>query len=128
MTQDRYMEGYSAQQRGLDKMYKHDAAPRGTYWPGNSDDISVPEMKARGDIGTINELISKWEGELAQSFLMSNVRDAEALEQRMENERMEHNQIHDEREGVKARICDQYGELDVDSLVEVLHELGVKGW
>ena len=79
MTQDRYMEGYSAQQRGLDKMYKHDAAPRGTYWPGNSDDISVPEMKARGDLGTINELISKWEGELAQSFLMSKVRDAERV-------------------------------------------------
>ena len=45
------------------------AAPRGTYWPGNADDISVPEMRARGDLGTINELIGKWEGELAQAFL-----------------------------------------------------------
>lgn len=55
------------------------AAPRGTYWPGNADDISVPEMRARGDLGTINELIGKWEGELAQAFLMSNVRDAERV-------------------------------------------------
>ncbi len=55
------------------------AAPRGTYWPGNAEDISVPEMRARGDLGTINELISKWEGELAQAFLMSNVRDAERV-------------------------------------------------
>lgn len=87
MTQDRYMEGYSAQQRGLDKMYKHDA-------------------------GAV-EFNRGW--------------DAGALEQRMENERMEHNQIHEERGEVKARICDQYGELDVDALAEVLHELGVKG-
>ena len=55
------------------------AAPRGTYWPGNAEDISVPEMRARGDLGTINELIGKWEGELAQAFLMSNVRDAERV-------------------------------------------------
>jgi len=85
---DWYIEGYSAQQRGLEKMYKND------------------EGAAEFNLG--------W--------------DAGALEQRLENERMEHNQIHDEREGVRARICDQDGELDVDSLVEVLHELGVKGW
>ena len=55
------------------------AAPRGTYWPGNADDISVPEMRARGDLATINELISKWEGELSQAFLLSSVRDAERV-------------------------------------------------
>ena len=55
------------------------AAPRGTYFPGNAEDISVPEMRARGDLGTINELVTKWEGELAQAFLMSNVRDAERV-------------------------------------------------
>ena len=55
------------------------AAPRGTYWPGNADDISVPEMRARGDLGTINELIGKWEGELSQAFLLSSVRDAERV-------------------------------------------------
>ena len=54
--------------------------------------------------------------------------DAGALEQRLDNERMEHNQIYDELSVVKARICDQDGELDVEALAEVLHELGVRGW
>ena len=36
--------------------------------------------------------------------------------------------IHDARSEIVARICDQDGELDVDALAEVLHDLGVRGW
>jgi hypothetical protein len=55
------------------------AAPRGSYFPGNADDITVPDMKTRADLSTINDLISKWEGELAAGFLLSDVRDAERV-------------------------------------------------
>jgi hypothetical protein len=83
-----YIEGYSAQQLGLEKMHRH-------------------------DLGAV-EFNLGW--------------DAGALEQRVDNERMEHNQIYEEREIVKARICDQDGELDVEALADVLHELGIRGW
>jgi len=55
------------------------AAPRGTYWPGNAEDISIPEMRARGDLSTMIEVVSRWENELSQAFLKSTVRDAERV-------------------------------------------------
>ncbi len=55
------------------------AAPRGTYWPGNAEDISIPEMRARGDLSTMIEVVARWENELSQAFLKSTVRDAERV-------------------------------------------------
>ena len=41
---------------------------------------------------------------------------------------MTQGRLHDERSEIVDRICDQDGELDVESLAEVLHDLGVRGW
>jgi hypothetical protein len=55
------------------------SAPRGTYWPGNADDITVPDAKARGDLQTMIEVVARWENELSSAFLKSSVRDAERV-------------------------------------------------
>ena len=55
------------------------SAERGSYFAGNAEDISVPELKIRGDLDVIANIISKWESDLATVFLMSNVRDAERV-------------------------------------------------
>lgn len=41
-------------------------------------------------------------------------------------ERAAHLQANDERSEIVDRICDQDGELDVEALAEVLHDLGVR--
>ena len=56
-------------------------APRGSYQPGRKDDISVPDFPKRVEIQVMMEAVSKWERELAQSFLLNSagVRDAERV-------------------------------------------------
>lgn len=56
-------------------------AARGSYNPGRKDDISVPDFPKRIEIQIMMEAVSKWERELAQSFLLNSagVRDAERV-------------------------------------------------
>jgi hypothetical protein len=56
-------------------------AERGTYHQGNEGDITVPDIGKRGDIKIMMEAISKWERDLAQSFLLNTgaTRDAERV-------------------------------------------------
>ncbi len=55
------------------------AAPRGSYFPGNEGDITVPELGKRGDLQVMMQALQKWEQDLSQSFLLSSVRDAERV-------------------------------------------------
>lgn len=54
-------------------------SPRGSYFPGNEGDITVPDMAKRGDLSVMMSAIDKWENDLSQAFLMSRVRDAERV-------------------------------------------------
>jgi len=54
-------------------------SPRGAYFSGNGEDITVPEVGIRGDLETIAGILSKWENDLSSVFLMSAVRDAERV-------------------------------------------------
>ena len=54
-------------------------APRGQYFAGNGEDITVPEINLRGDLDTIAQIVQKWESDLSTVFLMSSVRDAERV-------------------------------------------------
>jgi len=55
------------------------AAKRGSYFAGNKDDVTVPELTKRGDLEVIMASIEKWENDLKEGFLMSNVRNAERV-------------------------------------------------
>lgn len=55
------------------------ASPRGSYFPGNEGDITVPELGKRNDLGVMMQAIQKWEQDLSQAFLLSSVRDAERV-------------------------------------------------
>ena len=55
------------------------AAPRGSYFPGNEGDITIPELGKRGDLSVMMQAIQKWEQDLSQAFLLSSVRDAERV-------------------------------------------------
>ncbi len=55
------------------------SSPRGSYFPGNEGDITVPELGKRGDLQVMMQAIQKWEQDLSQAFLLSSVRDAERV-------------------------------------------------
>lgn len=55
------------------------AAARGSYHVGNGEDITVPDVKARNDLQVLVDLVQDAENELAQVFLISNVRQAERV-------------------------------------------------
>ena len=91
------------------------AAPRGTYWPGNADDISVPEMRARNDLSTMVDLVSKWEGELSQIFLMSNVRDAERVT--AQEIRMVANELESSFGGLYSQLAVSWQQKEADFVI-----------
>lgn len=88
------------------------AAPRGTYWPGNADDISVPEMRARNDLSTMIDIVGKWEGELSRIFLMSDVRDAERVT--AQEIRMVANELESSFGGLYSQLAVQWQQKEAD--------------
>ena len=88
------------------------AAPRGTYWPGNADDISVPEMRTRGDLSTMIEVVGKWEAELDAAFLMSSVRDAERVT--AVEIRMKANELESSFGGLYSQLAQKWQQKEAD--------------
>lgn len=104
------------------------AAPRGTYWPGNADDISIPEFRARGDLSTMIEVISRWEGELSASFLKSTVRDAERVT--AQEIRMVANELESAFGGLYSQLAMSWQQKEADyaiSKVDFAKEVGDLG-
>jgi len=104
------------------------AAPRGTYWPGNADDISIPEMRARGDLSTMIEVVSRWENELSQAFLKSTVRDAERVT--AQEIRMVANELESAFGGLYSQLAMDWQQKEADfaiSQVDLAKEIGALG-
>lgn len=104
------------------------AAPRGTYWPGNADDISVPEMRARGDLATMVDVVRKWESELSQIFLMSSVRDAERVT--AQEIRMVANELESSFGGLYSQLAMSWQQKEADFViaqVDFAKEVGTIG-
>ena len=104
------------------------SAPRGTYWPGNADDISVPEMRARNDLSTMIEVVGRWEGELSQAFLMSNVRNAERVT--AEEIRMQANELESSFGGLYSQLAQSWQQKEAEfaiSKVDFAKEIGSIG-
>ena len=104
------------------------AAPRGSYWPGNADDISIPEMRARGDLSTMIEVVSRWEGELSAAFLKSTVRDAERVT--AQEIRMVANELESAFGGLYSQLAMSWQQKEADyaiSQVDFSKEVGSLG-
>ena len=104
------------------------SAPRGTYWPGNADDISIPEMRARGDLSTMIEVVSRWESELSQAFLKSTVRDAERVT--AQEIRMVANELESAFGGLYSQLAMSWQQKEADyaiSKVNFSKEVGDMG-
>lgn len=104
------------------------AAPRGTYWPGNADDISIPEMRARGDLATMIEVVARWEAELSQAFLKSTVRDAERVT--AQEIRMVANELESAFGGLYSQLAMSWQQKEADyaiSKVDFNKEVGDLG-
>ena len=104
------------------------AAPRGTYWPGNAEDISIPEMRARGDLSTMIEVVSRWENELKEAFLKSTVRDAERVT--AQEIRMVANELESAFGGLYSQLAMDWQQKEADfaiSQVDLAKEIGALG-
>ena len=104
------------------------AAPRGTYWPGNADDISIPEMRARGDLSTMIEVVSRWENELKEAFLKSTVRDAERVT--AQEIRMVANELESAFGGLYSQLAMDWQQKEADyaiAQVDLAKEIGALG-
>ena len=104
------------------------AAPRGTYWPGNAEDISIPEMRARGDLSTMIEVVARWEAELSQAFLKSTVRDAERVT--AQEIRMVANELESAFGGLYSQLAMSWQQKEADyaiSKVDFNKEVGALG-
>jgi len=104
------------------------AAPRGTYWPGNGEDITVPEVRARNDLQTLVQLVQQWEQELSQTFLMSSVRQAERVT--AEEIRMVANELESAFGGLYSQLAMQWQQREADfaiSKVDFNAEVGGLG-
>lgn len=104
------------------------AAARGTYWPGNADDISVPDMKARADLSALIELVARREAELDRIFLMSNVRDAERVT--AEEIRMLANELESSFGGLYSQLAQKWQQKEADyaiSKIDFATEIGALG-
>lgn len=88
------------------------AAPRGTYWAGNADDVTVPDMKTRGDLSVMTQVVSQWEAELSQVFLLSSVRDAERVT--AEEIRMIANELESSFGGLYSQLAQQWQQKEAD--------------
>ena len=104
------------------------SAPRGTYWPGNADDISVPEMRARNDLATMIEVVARWEADLSQAFLMSSVRNAERVT--AEEIRMVANELESSFGGLYSQLAQKWQQKEAEyaiSKVDFAKEIGSIG-
>lgn len=100
-------------------------APRGTYWVGNGEDITVPEVRARGDLETLLKVVAKWEAELKDAFLMSSVRDAERVT--AEEIRMIANQLESSFGGLYSQLAMTWQQKEADyaiSKIDFKKEIG----
>jgi len=101
------------------------SAPRGSYFPGSADDITVPEVKARGDLSTLIDLVSKWEQELSQAFLVSQVRDAERVT--AAEIRMIANELESAFGGLYSQLAQSWQQKEAEfaiAQVDIAKELG----
>jgi hypothetical protein len=104
------------------------AAPRGTYFPGNADDISIPEMRARGDLSTMIEVVARWENELKEAFLKSTVRDAERVT--AQEIRMVANELESAFGGLYSQLAMDWQQKEADyaiAQVDLATEIGELG-
>lgn len=88
------------------------AAPRGTYWSGNAEDIGVPDMKARGDLAVLAQVVQGWEADLSQVFLLSSVRDAERVT--AEEIRMIANELESSFGGLYSQLAQKWQQREAE--------------
>lgn len=92
-------------------------APRGSYHAGRKDDITTPEGARRLEIGALRDIISGWERELAQSFLLnsSTTRDAERVT--AEEIRFVANELESAFGGLYSRLALEWQQHEADYVV-----------
>jgi hypothetical protein len=103
-------------------------APRGTYWPGNADDITVPDMGARNELATMIQVVERWEADLSQAFLMSSVRNAERVT--AEEIRMVARELESSFGGLYSQLAQKWQQKEAEyaiSKVDFAKEIGATG-
>ncbi len=98
---------------------------RGSYFPGNKDDITIPDMAKRGDLDIIMKAIEKWEHQLSQSFLLSSVRQAERVT--AEEIRLVASELESAYGGLYSQLAQQWQQKEADyaiSQIDFAKEVG----
>lgn len=98
-------------------------SPRGAYLPGVEGDIHIPEAKISGNLQHIAGIVERWEKELSEAFLLTQVRDAERVT--AEEIRQVARQLESAFGGIYSRLALNWQQKEAEYLVNKINKDGM---